>query len=85
MTIKQAIVIGSALWFLVWLMPDQEPQSQQPPRTYVVQAGDTLWSIAKKAYPNTYRWEAIDKICKANSPDGNLNPILYPGQNLILP
>ena len=51
-------------------------------RTYVVQRGDTLFSIARRFYKSSARWKEIrdankDKIDKPGK--------LKPGQRLIIP
>ena len=48
---------------------------------YVVQKGDTLWSIARKYYGKRRYWK---KIWNANSAITNPNRI-YAGQTIILP
>ena len=48
---------------------------------YVVQKGDTLWSIARKHYGKRRYWK---KIWNANSAITNPNRI-YAGQTIILP
>lgn len=66
--------------------PDQpepvrpEPRPVTPPRTYTVQPGDTLSSIAEEIYDDPNAW--VD-IAQAN---GSIDPTrLQPGQVLILP
>jgi len=50
------------------------------PKTYTVQAGDYLWSIAEKIYGSGYNW--VD-LANANHLD---NPsVLYVGTKLIVP
>lgn len=50
--------------------------------SYVVQAGDTLWAIAKKYYGNGAKHT---KIADANK-DKIKNPsLIYPGQKLVIP
>ncbi|MEE9212733.1 MAG: LysM domain-containing protein [Phycisphaeraceae bacterium] len=56
-----------------------EPLAAAPP-TYVVQKGDTLWSIARRNYGDGQRWK---EIAEAN---GIANPSrLRAGQTLVLP
>lgn len=50
--------------------------------THVVQAGDTLWSIAKQEYPKGDLRERISAIRKANK---LRNSGIVPGQRLLIP
>jgi nucleoid-associated protein YgaU len=53
--------------------------------TYTVRLGDTLWSIAQKAYGSGYEWYRIDQ---ANAPiprNALGKPLISPGQNLKIP
>ncbi len=51
-------------------------------RTYVVRAGDTLWSIATRLAPSTDPRVVVDAIASANDVDPGA---LVPGQQLSLP
>jgi Tfp pilus assembly protein FimV len=51
-------------------------------RTYVVRAGDTLWSIATRFEPSTDPRVVIDAIASANGVDPGA---LVPGQRLSIP
>ena len=55
-------------------------------RTYTVVSGDTLWEIAQAKYGDPYMWT---KILDANSGSigqlANGNPLIIPGQILVLP
>ena len=51
-------------------------------RTYVVRAGDTLWSIATRFEPSTDPRVVIDAIASANGVDPGA---LVPGQQLSIP
>jgi LysM repeat protein len=53
-----------------------------PDRVYVVQAGDSLWSIAQRFYGNPHLWSDIYYANQSQIHDPNL---IYPGQNLTLP
>lgn len=59
----------------------QEAQKAKP-RTYVVQAGDSLSKIAKKILGDAKRWPEIYELNKDKISDPNL---IYPGQELKLP
>jgi hypothetical protein len=50
--------------------------------TYVVQAGDTLWSIAVRQAPGRDPRIVVDAIARANRVDAGG---LVPGQQLVLP
>lgn len=59
--------------------------AQQPTRgsNYTVQAGDTLWAIAQRAYNDAEDW---DTIYQANKQVIGGNPnLIYPGQVLHIP
>ena len=51
-------------------------------RTYVVRAGDTLWSIATRLAPSTDPRVVVDAIATANGVDPGA---LVPGQQLSIP
>lgn len=60
--------------------PSKSEGSDDPEETYLVQKGDTLAKISKKAYGDTSH---VDDICRMNGlKDGNL---IYIGQKLLLP
>lgn len=52
------------------------------PKTYVVEAGDSLSVIAKKVYGDAGRWKDIFEANKATFKDPNLIRV---GQELVLP
>lgn len=52
------------------------------PRTYVVQAGDSLSAIAKKVYGDAGRWKDIFEANKATVKDPNQIRV---GQELVIP
>ena len=60
--------------------PAQEPAS--PAQEYVVQAGDTLWSIAQRFYGNPLLWSQIYHANQSQIHDPNL---IYQGQKLTIP
>jgi LysM repeat protein len=51
-------------------------------RVYVVQAGDTLWSIARQLYGNPFMWSHIYHANQSQIHDPNL---IYQGQKLTIP
>ena len=53
-----------------------------PAREYVVQAGDTLWSIAQRFYGNPLMWSHIYYANQSQIHDPNL---IYQGQQLTIP
>src|SRR6516164_8279936 len=53
-----------------------------PAQVYVVQAGDSLWSIAQRFYGNPHMWADIYYANQSQIHDPNL---IYPGQHLTLP
>lgn len=54
----------------------------QASRTYVVRAGDTLWSIVTRLAPSTDPRVVVDAIATANDLDPGA---LVPGQQLSIP
>ncbi|WP_024291637.1 LysM peptidoglycan-binding domain-containing protein [Lacrimispora indolis] len=65
------------------VQPQEERQGEPPPvKTYVVNKGDCLWSIAKKQLGNGSRWQEIHNLNR----DKITNPnVIYPGQVLTMP
>ena len=57
-----------------------EETSQSNQKTYTVEKGDTLWSIAEKEYNDGYRWTEIKDANKLTNADQ-----LNAGQTLIIP
>jgi nucleoid-associated protein YgaU len=56
--------------------------AEAKPRTYVVEAGDSLSVIAKKVYGDASRWKEIFEANKATLKDPNLIRV---GQELVIP
>jgi LysM repeat protein len=52
-----------------------------PKRTYVVRAGDTLWTVAERTYPGDPR-EGVWKIERRNH---LVSATIVPGQKLVVP
>ena len=60
-----------------------QPARPAPPaRTYTVQPGDTLWSLAQRFYGNGYMWPDIYYANEAHIHDPNE---IYVGQELTIP
>jgi LysM repeat protein len=53
----------------------------QPTHTYVVEPGDTAWSIARTAMPGVDGRLAVDRLLAMNHSDGQLRV----GQALVVP
>jgi transglycosylase-like protein with SLT domain/LysM domain-containing protein len=71
---------GTAAVERVELASSVKPAS--PAQVYVVQAGDTLWSIAQRLYGNPLMWSHIYYANQSQIHDPNE---IYPGQNLTIP
>lgn len=54
---------------------------------YVIQAGDTLWKVARTKYPTAHTGEMVELIRVENAPDNGdlLDPLIRPGQTILLP
>jgi nucleoid-associated protein YgaU len=75
------IVIISLLAISLWAIVARESGATGPARSYRVQAGDTLWSIAAATYAGDPR-EGIWKLEQRNDLPGTT---ITPGQLLRLP
>ena len=75
-------VIGLLATVLAILPPDNNPSPQAPPaaRTYTVVKGDTLWTIALKAYGDGHRYTDIATANDITDPNR-----IDVGQQLTLP
>ena len=60
----------------------RKPGSKKAGQTYVVQSGDTLFSISRKFYKSSKRWKAILEANKTNIRDPK---DLTVGQTLVIP
>ena len=67
-----ALGVLMALTVVLILTPADVPEATSV-GTVVVQAGDTLWSLASKYYPNSHTGEMVYKIRQ-------LNPGVDPGR-----
>lgn len=57
-----------------------QPEGNIRADLYVVEAGDTLWDIAQRAYGDGYRWVDISRANNLVNPD-----LIYVGTKLTLP
>ena len=67
--------------FLGWSVMTRTVESAGPAQVYVVQPGDTLWSIASTRYAGDPR-EGVWKLQRRNELAGST---IMPGQRLVLP
>jgi LysM repeat protein len=75
------LLIALAVTFLGWTLLIRESAATGPTRTYVVQQGDTLWSIAAARYAGDPR-EGVWKLQQRNDLAG---ATISPGERLVLP
>ena len=54
----------------------------EPVWSHVVQPGETLWQLAKKADPERDPRDVVDRLIRANDLDGGR---IIPGRKLVLP
>ena len=66
---------------LAWAVLVRASDGAGPPRAYVVEPGDSLWSIAAAQYAGDPR-EGVWKLQKQN---GLAGATIRPGQRLFLP
>ena len=76
---RVALVVLAAL--LVWALFAGETGAGGPERSYRVQPGDTLWSIAEKTFAGDPR-EGVWELRERNELD---SAVIAPGQVLVLP
>lgn len=75
------IVIALVATFLGWSLLTRDSNGAGPAQVYVVQPGDTLWSIAVARYAGDPR-EGIWKLQRRNDLVG---ATISPGERLVLP
>ena len=66
---------------VVWAVLARDTGASGPERSYVVRAGDTMWSIVEARYAGDPR-EGVWKLQRRNELDGTT---IVPGQRLVLP
>ena len=78
-----AIVLVVAVFLLVapGLARGVGPDRPEPRVTYVVEPGDTLWSIARRVAPGEDPRPVVDRLIEANDVRGGLQA----GQELSIP
>jgi LysM repeat protein len=67
--------------FLGWSVATRSVESAGPAQVYVVQPGDTLWSIASERYAGDPR-EGVWELRRRNH---LLGTTISPGEKLVLP
>jgi len=85
-----AVAVAGAIWLVSGPVAEavglgdgpEAPRAAPPPSTYVVRAGDTLWSIAVDVRPGVDPRPVVDAIARANDVDP---ASLVPGQELVVP
>jgi nucleoid-associated protein YgaU len=75
------ILLISALVLIAWAVVARASHGAGPEVHYIVEPGDTLWSIATAHYGGDPR-DAIYRIDRRNHLGGSL---IVPGQRLVLP
>ena len=75
------VVIVLVATFLGWSVTTRSVESAGKAQVYVVQPGDTLWSIAAGRYVGDTR-EGVWKLQRRNH---LLGTTISPGQRLVLP
>ena len=75
------VLIVLVATFLGWSVMTRTVESAGPAQVYVVQPGDTLWSIASTRYAGDPR-EGVWKLQRQNQLAGTT---INPGQKLVLP
>jgi LysM repeat protein len=76
-----ALSLVVCLFVLALLVLPGISSGAHPPRTHVVQPGETLWSIAGDAYGGDAQ-SHVEAIASASHLDSSL---IVPGEHLVLP
>jgi hypothetical protein len=74
------LVVGG--WLVSRSVANAATTHEPPAASVVAKPGDTLWSIAVRARPNTDPRITVDQIMAANRLG---SPVLQPGQRVVLP
>jgi LysM repeat protein len=80
MFVRIALIVLVAT-FLGWSVMTRTVESAGQAQVYVVQPGDTLWSVASARYAGDPR-EGVWKLQRRNQLAGTM---IIPGQKLVLP
>jgi LysM repeat protein len=75
------ILLIAALALIAWAALARASHGAGPEQRYVVEPGDTLWTIATTHYAGDPR-DAIYRIDRRNHLGGS---VIVPGQRLVLP
>jgi nucleoid-associated protein YgaU len=75
------VVVMVLVAAVLWAVFARDTGARGPEQRYVVQPGDTLWSIADARYAGDPR-EGVWKLQERNRLDG---VTILPGQRLVLP
>lgn len=71
---------------LIWYANRAESAQPQRYEVYVVQAGQTLWDIARERYPGAHTGELVHRIRELNGKNGELlSPVIHVGDELLVP
>lgn len=71
---------------LIWYANRAESAQPQRYEVYVVQAGQTLWDIARERYPGAHTGEMVHRIREINGTGGKLrSAVIRPGDELLVP
>lgn len=80
-TVRLALACLVAMGFVI-LLSTCSGQADVLPREYIVNSGDTIWSIATEQCPYMRTDEAVYLIRKWN---GNEDCLIYAGEMLLIP